>query len=58
MLAGPGLDFIDDRILLNPPSFMNPVHRSTLWSLDGGLLGQANRSARRASRTSWGSGAT
>ena len=47
--AAAGLDLVDDRLYWNPPSWIAPRWRSMLWSLDGGLIPEANRK-RKADR--------
>jgi hypothetical protein len=44
--AASGLDLIDDRIFWAAPSWIAPRWRSMLWSLDGGLIPDANRKRR------------
>ncbi|MGE3819119.1 MAG: hypothetical protein AB7I30_06755, partial [Isosphaeraceae bacterium] len=41
--AATGLDLIDDRIYWLAPTLVNPARRSSLWSVDGGLIADATR---------------
>ena len=47
--AASGLDFIDDRLYYNGPSWSGPDRRSLLWSKAGGLIADASKK-RRADR--------